>query len=41
MNKSTYTNHHNIILDTPALAESLENAMVARDVPGMADVDSS
>ena len=35
------TNHTNIILDTPDLATYLEDAMVARDVPGMADVDSS
>lgn len=41
MTKSTYTKHHNVILDTPELAKSLENAMIARDVPGMADVDSS
>lgn len=35
------TNHTNIILDTPDLANYLESAMIARDVPGMADVDSS
>ena len=35
------TNHHSIILDTPELAKSLEDAMIARDCPGMADVDSS
>lgn len=35
------TNHHSIILDTPELADSLEDAMFARDMPGMADVDSS
>jgi len=34
-------NHHNVILDTPELADNLENAMLARDFPGMADVDSS
>ena len=35
------TNHHKIIIDTPELATSLEDAMIARDLPGMADVDSS
>ena len=35
------TNHINIVLDTPDLAKYLEDAMIARDVPGMADVDSS
>ena len=33
--------HSQIMLDTPELASSLENAMIARDMPGMADVDSS
>ena len=41
MNKNTYSTHHTVILDTPELALSLEDAMSARDVPGMADVDSS
>ena len=35
------TNHHSIVIDTPELAECLEDAMIARDYPGMADVDSS
>lgn len=35
------TNHHTIYIDTPELAKSLEDAMIARDFPGMADVDSS
>ena len=35
------TNHHNIVIDTPELAQYLEDAMIARDFPGMADVDSS
>ena len=35
------TNHHKVVIDTPELAESLEDAMIARDCPGMADVDSS
>ena len=33
--------HHTIYLDTPELADSLRDAMIARDLPGMADVDSS
>lgn len=41
MQKELNTNHHTIILDTPELADSLEDAMIARDYPGMADVDSS
>ena len=41
MQKTLGTKHHSIILDTPELAESLEDAMIARDMPGMADVDSS
>ena len=35
------TTHHNIILDTPELAGSLPAAMIARDLPGMADIDTS
>lgn len=35
------TDHHRILLDTPELAESLTAAMAARDLPGMADVDTS
>ena len=35
------TNHKTIYIDTPELASSLEDAMIARDFPGMADVDSS
>ena len=35
------TKHTKIMLDTPELAKHLEDAMIARDVPGMADVDSS
>ncbi len=35
------TNHHQIIIDTPELAEALDDAMTARDYPGMADIDSS
>lgn len=35
------TEHKVITLDTPELADSLEEAVIARDMPGMADVDSS
>ncbi len=41
MNKNLYTNHHKIVIDTPELASYLEDAMIARDMPGMADIDSS
>lgn len=33
--------HHSIVLDTPELARALYTAVDARDLPGMADVDSS
>ncbi len=33
--------HTDVILDTPALTDALEDAVLARDLPGMADVDSS
>lgn len=36
-----HTKHHDIVLDTPALADALSDAVYARDLPGMADVDSS
>ena len=35
------TNHHTVVIDTPELADYLEDAMIAIDFPGMADVDSS
>jgi len=35
------TVHHDILLDTPELAGSLPEATLARDLPGMADVDTS
>ena len=35
------TIHHNIYVDTPQLVEALEKATEARDLPGMADIDSS
>lgn len=41
MTEKLNTNHHTVILDTPELASALEDAMIARDFPGMADVDSS
>lgn len=41
MLKNFDTNHHKIVIDTPELALALEDAMIARDFPGMADVDSS
>lgn len=34
-------NHHLITLDTPELVRALYDAVEARDLPGMADVDSS
>jgi asparagine synthase (glutamine-hydrolysing) len=36
-----HTDHHEILLDTPELAGVLPSAARARDLPGMADVDSS
>ncbi len=41
INKNLHTNHHKIVIDTPELASYLEDAMIARDMPGMADIDSS
>ena len=35
------TTHETIFIDTPELSNYLEDAMIARDLPGMADVDSS
>jgi asparagine synthase (glutamine-hydrolysing) len=35
------TCHHTIVLDTPELAASLRPAALARDLPGMADIDTS
>ncbi|MBP2638253.1 MAG: asnO [Firmicutes bacterium] len=35
------TNHHNVLLDIPELAASLRPAALARDLPGMADIDTS
>ena len=33
--------HTNVVTDSPALADALDPSMTARDLPGMADVDSS
>ncbi len=41
MAKFIGSEHANVVLDTPALAEALNDAVYARDLPGMADVDSS
>ena len=41
MRKKYDTEHKNILIDTPELIDTLEDAMTARDFPGMADVDSS
>ncbi|MDK2902689.1 MAG: hypothetical protein PWQ93_608 [Clostridiales bacterium] len=35
------TRHHSVLIDTPELVEALKDAVHARDIPGMADVDSS
>jgi asparagine synthase (glutamine-hydrolysing) len=41
MVKEFDTIHHKIVIDSPELFDGLESAVVARDFPGMADVDSS
>ncbi len=41
MTKDLYCNHTKIVIDTPELADYLKDAMIARDMPGMADIDSS
>ena len=41
MTKHINSNHHDIIIDTPQLTDALYDAVHARDLPGMADVDSS
>ncbi|MCD8095539.1 MAG: asparagine synthase (glutamine-hydrolyzing) [Ruminococcus sp.] len=33
--------HHRVVIDTPELVDALYTAVEARDLPGMADVDSS
>ena len=34
------THHHYIVIDTPKLVDALTDAVRARDLPGMADIDS-
>lgn len=41
MSDSFHTLHHGYYFDTPQLLESLKAATVARDLPGMTDVDGS
>lgn len=41
MSQAFSTRHHQILLDTPQLIQALFQAVEARDLPGMADVDSS
>ena len=41
MVKEFDTEHTKIILDTPELYDGLKDALISRDFPGMADVDSS
>lgn len=41
MIQNIYCKHTQILIDTPELADYLEDAMIARDMPGMADIDSS
>lgn len=41
MSDAIGSEHHEIVLDNESLAQSLDNAVSARDLPGMADVDSS
>ena len=36
-----HSNHHKVEIDTPALCDALYSGVVARSLPGMADVDSS
>jgi asparagine synthase (glutamine-hydrolysing) len=41
MSQHLQTDHHAIKFDTPELVEALQSAVIARDLPGMADVDGS
>lgn len=41
MTESADTEHHQVVIDNRRLAEALPDAAIARDLPGMADVDSS
>jgi asparagine synthase (glutamine-hydrolysing) len=41
MSAYTGTIHHDVAFDTPELVEALKDVVLARDLPGMADVDAS
>lgn len=41
MKKYINSNHYSVTIDTPQLAEALRQSVLASDLPGMADVDSS
>ena len=41
MTKTLHAKHHDIVVDTPELVDALFEAVDARDLPGMADVDAS
>ncbi len=41
MNAYLRAEHHDVLLETPELVEALYEAVDARDLPGMADVDAS
>ncbi len=41
MNRSLHAVHHDVVIDTPELVLALFEAVDARDLPGMADVDAS
>jgi asparagine synthase (glutamine-hydrolysing) len=41
MSEEFGTCHHYITVDNESLAKALEDAVLARDLPGMADIDSS
>lgn len=41
MTNAIGSNHHKVTLDNASLAEALPEAAIARDLPGMADIDSS
>lgn len=41
MSEEFDTHHHYVTFDTPQVAEALVNAVEAKDLPGMADIDSS
>lgn len=41
MSRHLNTVHHPVQFDTPELVDALENAVLAKDLPGMADIDAS